>query len=215
MFKYGTKPNELFTTSYTLDTMTKVEDISIYSSPTSSPTLPIPLLTHLPDPFISSQLQPLSTSIPLSIAVAKRQIREPVSPSRCVLPDISQNKVEEMDNTVKSTQAKKANHVKNMNEPKAPNKLPRRQAPEGKPTLSGNADKGSSTKLSPAGIREIVVKKLAISPAKMNRIKSVHEGFALSLCNNDTWDKILERQHGLFMSDAKLEPATSCVSGIV
>ncbi|KHJ33226.1 putative eka-like protein [Erysiphe necator] len=69
--------------------------------------------------------------------------------------------------------------------------------------------------LSPAGIREVIVKKLAISPASIGRIKPVHTGFALSPCNDDAREKILEGQHGLFMTGAKLEPATNWVSVIV
>ncbi|POS84115.1 hypothetical protein EPUL_002931 [Erysiphe pulchra] len=38
-------------------------------------------------------------------------------------------------------------------------------------------------KLSPAGIREVIVKKLAISPALFGKIKPVNSGFALCLCS--------------------------------
>ncbi|KHJ33952.1 putative eka-like protein [Erysiphe necator] len=127
-------------------------------------------------------------------------------------------------NNTKSTQAKKANHVERLNEPRALSNLPRRQALEGKSTPPGNVDKRIFLRLpqehewrnlSPAGIREIVVKKLAISIATIGRIKPVNTGFALSPCSNDAREKILEAQHGLFMSGAKLEPATNWVSVIV
>ncbi|KHJ35772.1 putative eka-like protein [Erysiphe necator] len=70
-------------------------------------------------------------------------------------------------------------------------------------------------KLSPAGIREIVVKKLAISPSLIGKIKPVHSGFALSPSSIEARDKILDAGNGLFFSGAKLEEATNWVSVII
>lgn len=39
-------------------------------------------------------------------------------------------------------------------------------------------------KLSPTGIREVIVKKLSISPSLIGKIKPVHSGFALSPCSS-------------------------------
>ncbi|KHJ34547.1 putative eka-like protein [Erysiphe necator] len=125
--------------------------------------------------------------------------------------------------STKSAQAKNANHVEHLNEPKVTNILSLRQPRKGKSISSIMADKRIFLRLpnehewrglSPAGIREVVVKKLAIniSPASIGRIKPVHTGFTLSPCNDDAREKILEGQHGLFMTGAKLEPATSCAS---
>ncbi|KHJ36343.1 putative eka-like protein [Erysiphe necator] len=114
--------------------------------------------------------------------------------------------------------AKKANHVERLNEPRASSNSLRRQALEGNSTPPGNVDKRIFLRLpqehewrnlSPAGIREIVIKKLAISPATIGRIKPIYTGFALSPCSNDAQEKILEAQLGLYMSGAKLEPATN------
>lgn len=70
-------------------------------------------------------------------------------------------------------------------------------------------------KLSPAGIREVVVKKLAISPSLIGKIKLVHSGFALSPSSTEARDKILDARNGLFLSGAKLEEATNWISVII
>ncbi|KHJ31098.1 putative eka-like protein [Erysiphe necator] len=59
-------------------------------------------------------------------------------------------------------------------------------------------------KLSPAGVREVMVKKLHISPSIISRIKPVHSGFALSPSNSEAREKILKAENGLFLSGAKL-----------
>ncbi|KHJ34215.1 putative eka-like protein [Erysiphe necator] len=70
-------------------------------------------------------------------------------------------------------------------------------------------------KLSPAGIREVIVKKLAISPALFGKIKPVHSGFALSPCSTEARETMLNAGNRLFLSGAKLEPATNWTSVIV
>ncbi|POS81841.1 hypothetical protein EPUL_006083, partial [Erysiphe pulchra] len=70
-------------------------------------------------------------------------------------------------------------------------------------------------KLSPAGIREVIVKKLAISPALFGKIKPVHSGFALSSCSTVARETILNAEKGFSFSGAKLEAATNWVSVIV
>ncbi|POS82481.1 hypothetical protein EPUL_005631, partial [Erysiphe pulchra] len=64
-------------------------------------------------------------------------------------------------------------------------------------------------KLSPAGIREIIVQKLAISPSSFGKIKPVNSGFALSPCSSEARETILNAGNGLFLSGAKLEAATN------
>ncbi|KHJ31409.1 putative eka-like protein [Erysiphe necator] len=66
-------------------------------------------------------------------------------------------------------------------------------------------------KLSPAGIREMIVKRLSISPASIGLIKSVRSGFALSPCSIEARENILKASGGLFLSGAKLEPATQWI----
>ncbi|KAI1005500.1 hypothetical protein K3495_g2710, partial [Podosphaera aphanis] len=66
-------------------------------------------------------------------------------------------------------------------------------------------------KLSPAGIREIIVKKLLVSPASIGLIKPVNSGFALSPCSTEAREQLLKAAGGLFLSKAKLEPATQWV----
>ncbi|POS81818.1 hypothetical protein EPUL_006715, partial [Erysiphe pulchra] len=63
--------------------------------------------------------------------------------------------------------------------------------------------------LSPARIREIVVKKLSISPASIGMIKPVRSGFALSLCNDETRQELLKAAIRLSSFDAKLEAASN------
>ncbi|POS82439.1 hypothetical protein EPUL_005781 [Erysiphe pulchra] len=70
-------------------------------------------------------------------------------------------------------------------------------------------------KLSPAGIREVIVKKLHISPSLIGRIKPVHSGFALSPCSPEASEEIIKAGNGLFLSGAKLETATNWASVLV
>ncbi|KHJ32024.1 putative eka-like protein [Erysiphe necator] len=56
-------------------------------------------------------------------------------------------------------------------------------------------------KLSPAGIREVAVKKLSISPALIGKIKPVHSGFALSPCSTEARDKISTQEMGSFCQE--------------
>ncbi|KHJ34843.1 putative eka-like protein [Erysiphe necator] len=70
-------------------------------------------------------------------------------------------------------------------------------------------------KLSPAGIREVIVKKLSISPTLIGKIKPVHSGFALSPCSSEARENILKAGNGLFLTGAKLEPATNWVPILV
>lgn len=70
-------------------------------------------------------------------------------------------------------------------------------------------------KLLPAGIREVIVKKLSISPTLIGKIKLVHSGFALSPCSSEAQENILKAGNGLFLTGAKLEPATNWVPILV
>ncbi|KHJ34274.1 putative eka-like protein [Erysiphe necator] len=70
-------------------------------------------------------------------------------------------------------------------------------------------------KLSPAGIREVIVKKLLISPSLMRKIKTVHSGFALSPSSSEAREQILKAENGLFLMGAKLEPATNWIPILV
>ncbi|KHJ30755.1 putative eka-like protein [Erysiphe necator] len=70
-------------------------------------------------------------------------------------------------------------------------------------------------KLSPAGIREIIVQKLSISPSLIGKIKPVDSGFALSPCSTEARQAILDAGNGLFLSGAKLEPATNWIPVII
>ncbi|KHJ30276.1 putative eka-like protein [Erysiphe necator] len=62
-------------------------------------------------------------------------------------------------------------------------------------------------KLSPAGIREMIIKRFSISPAFIGLIKPVRIGFALSPCSIEVRKNVLEASGGLSLSGAKLEPA--------
>ncbi|KHJ32807.1 putative eka-like protein [Erysiphe necator] len=62
-------------------------------------------------------------------------------------------------------------------------------------------------KSSPAGIREVMVKKLAILPTLTEKIKPVHSWFAPSPCSTEARDKIFNAGNGLFLLGAKLEAA--------
>ncbi|KHJ31232.1 putative eka-like protein [Erysiphe necator] len=70
-------------------------------------------------------------------------------------------------------------------------------------------------KLSPSGIREVIVNKLAISPSLLGKIKPVKSGFALSPCSTEARENILNAGNGLFLTGAKLEPATNWIPVIL
>ncbi|POS84015.1 hypothetical protein EPUL_003912, partial [Erysiphe pulchra] len=70
-------------------------------------------------------------------------------------------------------------------------------------------------KLSPAGIREIVVKELSISPTSIGLIKPVRTGFALSPCSNEAHDELLKAAVRHYSFDAKLEPASNWLPVII
>ncbi|POS84001.1 hypothetical protein EPUL_006047 [Erysiphe pulchra] len=76
---------------------------------------------------------------------------------------------------------------------------------------ASGSDKRLFRKLSSAGIREVIVKKLLVSPSLIGRIKPVHSGFALSPSNTEARETILKAGNGLFLSGAKLEPATNWI----
>lgn len=67
-------------------------------------------------------------------------------------------------------------------------------------------------KLSPAGIREDVVKKMAISPVLIRQIKTVRSGFALSPSKPYARETLLQAANGIFLTDAKLESAEKLVA---
>ncbi|POS81832.1 hypothetical protein EPUL_006032, partial [Erysiphe pulchra] len=69
--------------------------------------------------------------------------------------------------------------------------------------------------LSPAGIREVIVKKLLISPSLIGKIKPVNSGFALSPCSAEAREAILKAGNGFFLSGAKLETATNWVPVLI
>ncbi|KHJ30751.1 putative eka-like protein [Erysiphe necator] len=56
---------------------------------------------------------------------------------------------------------------------------------------------------------------MAISPALLGKVKPVHSGFALSPCSEEAREKILNAGDGLYLSGAKLEPATNLILVIV
>ncbi|RKF84337.1 putative eka-like protein [Golovinomyces cichoracearum] len=70
-------------------------------------------------------------------------------------------------------------------------------------------------KLSPAGIREIIVNKLAISASAIGTIKPVRSGFALSPCTNEARDALLNAAIRLSPFGAKLESATNWTSVLI
>ncbi|KHJ32702.1 putative eka-like protein [Erysiphe necator] len=70
-------------------------------------------------------------------------------------------------------------------------------------------------KLSPAGVREVIVKKMAISPVLFGKVKPVHSGFALSSYSEEAREKILNAGNGHFLTGAKIEPATNWTPVIV
>ncbi|KHJ34397.1 putative eka-like protein [Erysiphe necator] len=70
-------------------------------------------------------------------------------------------------------------------------------------------------KLSPAGIREVVVQKLAISPTLFGKIKPVKSGFALSPCSTEAREAMLNAGNRLFLTGAKLEPSANWIPMII
>ncbi|KHJ30299.1 putative eka-like protein [Erysiphe necator] len=69
--------------------------------------------------------------------------------------------------------------------------------------------------LSPEGIREVMVKKISISPSLTGNIKPVHSEFALNPCSKEARGAILNAGSGFFFTGAKLEPATNWIPIII
>ncbi|KHJ31294.1 putative eka-like protein [Erysiphe necator] len=70
-------------------------------------------------------------------------------------------------------------------------------------------------KLSPAGVREVIVRKLVIPPTLFGKLKPVNSGFAINLNSTVARETILNPGKGFSFSGAKLKPATNWVSVIV
>ncbi|KHJ31262.1 putative eka-like protein [Erysiphe necator] len=70
-------------------------------------------------------------------------------------------------------------------------------------------------KLSPAGLREVIVKSLSVFLASIGLIKPVRSGFALTPCNMKFREDLLSAAGGLFMSGASLEPAPNWIPVLV
>lgn len=70
-------------------------------------------------------------------------------------------------------------------------------------------------KFSPAGIREVIVKKLSTSPTLIGKIKPVNSGLALSPYSTEARKKILNAGNGLSLTGAKLEAATNWVTVLI
>ncbi|KHJ35719.1 putative eka-like protein [Erysiphe necator] len=68
-------------------------------------------------------------------------------------------------------------------------------------------------KLSPAGIREMIVKRLYVS--LIGLIKPVRSGFALGSCSIEAREELLKASGGLFLSGAKLEPVNQWVTPLI
>ncbi|POS81782.1 hypothetical protein EPUL_006481, partial [Erysiphe pulchra] len=69
--------------------------------------------------------------------------------------------------------------------------------------------------LFPAGLREVIVKCLAVSPASIGLIKPVRTGFAISPSNSGAREALLQSKIGLLDTTAKLEPASNWVPLLV
>ncbi|POS85461.1 hypothetical protein EPUL_002699 [Erysiphe pulchra] len=69
--------------------------------------------------------------------------------------------------------------------------------------------------LSPAGLREVIVKYLAVSQASIGLIKPVHTGFAISPFKSGAREALPQTKIGLLDTGAKLEPASNWVPLLV
>ncbi|KHJ33588.1 putative eka-like protein [Erysiphe necator] len=69
--------------------------------------------------------------------------------------------------------------------------------------------------LSPAGIREVIVRKLSISPTCIKFIKPVRSGFALSPCNIQAREALFQSAIRLSSLNVKLESATNWTPVII
>ncbi|KHJ30082.1 putative eka-like protein [Erysiphe necator] len=69
--------------------------------------------------------------------------------------------------------------------------------------------------LSPSGLREVIVKRLGVSPASFGLIKPVRTGFALSPCCSKAREALLQISSRLLNTGAKIEPASNWVPLIV
>ncbi|KHJ31243.1 putative eka-like protein [Erysiphe necator] len=200
--------------------------IANFAAADSSPSPPhIPSHTRPSNGNINSTNKDKNSE---KVVVSTPRIALPLSPNskpthEVVLPSIPKTS----DNswaTVACNGQKKARVFasnKMQDAPKA--KISQRQLPKDKSETSGSDQRlfvrlpqdHEWRKLSPAGIREVIFRKLSISPTLFNKIKPVHSGFALSPCGTEAREAILKAGNGLFLSEAKLEPATNWVPVII
>ena len=59
------------------------------------------------------------------------------------------------------------------------------------------------------------MKRLSVSPSLIGRIKAVNSGFAITPCSNEAREELIKAENGLFLSGAKLEPATNWIPIII
>ncbi|POS82334.1 hypothetical protein EPUL_006231, partial [Erysiphe pulchra] len=83
------------------------------------------------------------------------------------------------------------------------------------PNIPQTSDNTWAIEISPAGICEVVIRKLSISPTLIGKIKPVRSGFALSPSNTEARDKILNAGNWFFLIGAILEAATKWASVLI
>ncbi|KAI1005699.1 hypothetical protein K3495_g2516 [Podosphaera aphanis] len=66
-------------------------------------------------------------------------------------------------------------------------------------------------KLSPTGLRNVIIERMSVSTTTIRLIKPVRSGFALSPSSAQAREELLKASDGLFLSGATLEPATNWV----
>ncbi|KHJ35095.1 putative eka-like protein [Erysiphe necator] len=69
--------------------------------------------------------------------------------------------------------------------------------------------------LSLSGLREVIVKRLGVSPASIGLIKPVRTGFALSPCSSEAREALLQTSSRLLNTGAKIEPASNWIPLLV
>ncbi|POS82134.1 hypothetical protein EPUL_006813, partial [Erysiphe pulchra] len=203
--------------------------IANFAATDSSPSLPlIPSHTHPSRSngnLMSTNKNGKNTK---KVMIATPHIVPNSAPNRrktqeVVLPKIPQSYEKTWATVAQNGQKKARVAVSNKIQAAPHTKVSQRQPAKDKPTTSGSdkrifvriPEDHEWRKLSPAGMREVVVKKLSISPSLIGRIKPVHSGFALSPCSTEAREAILKAGNGLFLSGAKLESATNWVPVII
>ncbi|POS84907.1 hypothetical protein EPUL_002833, partial [Erysiphe pulchra] len=200
--------------------------VANFAAAESSPSQP-----HIPSHTHPNNCNGILSSKNKNIKNTKKVVVAAPAPNRkkyqeVILPKIPQSSEKTWATVTLNGQKKARVVISNKTQAASMAKVSQRQSAKDKPATSGSdkrlfirlSEDYEWRKLSPAGIREVVVRKLLISPSPIGRIKPVacvYSGFVLSPSSAEACEAIPNAGNRLFLSAAKLESATNWVPVII